>query len=285
MKNIKSYFSHYRGFTLSELLAVVVILSILAIMATGSFRLAIEKAHFTEGLQAAEKVAAALERFYYENPSLPYEERIYPSMEQLDLSFSDMGPCTAVTKGTYTFEAAEEFVNEYGDEDHFFGGSSYIDAARAYESRCRRIGKFEIGLVRDQRGCATIVTAIRGGSRLLNWTIEEKGTLLGHTFYEYRIDFGFAEQATSDNRFKYNDYIISVYPSFFDGAVGLRKCLAPYSDWHVHFGERDWLFRKKVSCTGLERLCASLGFTENPNPLPAYEHAGVKSYVSSWFRP
>lgn len=55
-----------KGFTLSELMAVVVIIAIIAGIALGSYRSITEKAVFNEGLTIAHTIAAAADEYYYE---------------------------------------------------------------------------------------------------------------------------------------------------------------------------------------------------------------------------
>ena len=55
-----------QGFTLSELMAVVVILAILAAIGMSSYRKIMEKAIFNEGLSVGHAVAAAYDEYYYE---------------------------------------------------------------------------------------------------------------------------------------------------------------------------------------------------------------------------
>ncbi|MBR3603378.1 MAG: type II secretion system protein [Elusimicrobiaceae bacterium] len=59
------------GFTLTELMAVVVIIGIIAGLALGSYRSITEKAVFNEGLGIAHAVAAAADEFYYEYHKKP----------------------------------------------------------------------------------------------------------------------------------------------------------------------------------------------------------------------
>lgn len=60
-----------QGFTLSELMAVVVILAILAALGLGSYRSIMEKTIFNEGLGIAHAVAAAADEYYYEYNKKP----------------------------------------------------------------------------------------------------------------------------------------------------------------------------------------------------------------------
>lgn len=78
------------GFTLTELMAVVIIVAILAAMSAGSFKQAIERSHFNEGLQASANVAASVDRFYYENLTAASK---YPKISDLDVELSKAGAC------------------------------------------------------------------------------------------------------------------------------------------------------------------------------------------------
>ena len=61
-----------KGFTLAELMAVIIIISILAAMALGSYRKSLERAHFSDGLMMAHAYAAAVDMYYYDhNNTLP----------------------------------------------------------------------------------------------------------------------------------------------------------------------------------------------------------------------
>jgi len=81
------------GFTLTELMAVVVIIAILAGMSAGSFKQAIERSHFNEGFQAGAAVSEAVSRFHYDNLTKASNTR--PQMSQLDLELSKWGECAS----------------------------------------------------------------------------------------------------------------------------------------------------------------------------------------------
>lgn len=82
-----------KGFTLTELLTVVVILSILAALVTGTFRQSVERARFQEGRQVVDAIAAAIDRYYYDNPDITPANRLRPKMSQLDVSFVRWQKC------------------------------------------------------------------------------------------------------------------------------------------------------------------------------------------------
>lgn len=75
------------GFTLTELMVVVIIIAILAGLGLGSYKKAVERSHFTEGLQAANAVAEAVARYYYDNPDA--SDRRQPAMDRLDIALSN----------------------------------------------------------------------------------------------------------------------------------------------------------------------------------------------------
>lgn len=72
-----------RGFTLAELMAVVVIVAIIAGIGFGSYRKAVERAKFADGLAGAHALAAAYDAYYYDH------NYTYPTAaSQLDVSLS-----------------------------------------------------------------------------------------------------------------------------------------------------------------------------------------------------
>lgn len=92
----KSVFSRRRGFTLTELMAVVIIVAILAAVAAGSYKQAIERSHFSEGLIAANTVLAAVERYHADS----CDEGAcvtQPKIKYLDISLANQKNCTANT--------------------------------------------------------------------------------------------------------------------------------------------------------------------------------------------
>ena len=82
-----------KGFTLTEMMTVAVILSVLVAVALGSFRGSLERAKFGEGLQAAEAVAAAMSDYYYDNPNIA--NRMRPTLAELDVSFPRAQACAS----------------------------------------------------------------------------------------------------------------------------------------------------------------------------------------------
>lgn len=92
MKRNTFFKNHLAGFTLTELMAVSIIVAILAGLATGTYRKAIERSRVTEGHVAAKTLASALDRYYIENPTA--SDRTFPTkISSLDIGFENSNPC------------------------------------------------------------------------------------------------------------------------------------------------------------------------------------------------
>ena len=90
------------GFTLTELMAVVIIVAILAGIALGSYKKAVERSHFAEGQVAGATVAEAVARYYYDNMDTSYEEA-RPKAAYLDVGFANNRACTVSSQKDYCF--------------------------------------------------------------------------------------------------------------------------------------------------------------------------------------
>lgn len=101
------------GFTLTELIAVVVIIAILAALGLGTYSRAVERARFSEGLSAAANLAQAVDRYYYDNMDM--EIAAQPTLTQLDISFPNQVLCsedgTCVKTKYFTFKLMEGYVS------------------------------------------------------------------------------------------------------------------------------------------------------------------------------
>ena len=84
------------GFTLSELMAVVVILAILATVGLGSFKKSVERSHFSEGLVAATTIMQAVERYYNDQALLSGSNTATsrPTLAKLDVGLENARACT-----------------------------------------------------------------------------------------------------------------------------------------------------------------------------------------------
>ena len=87
------------GFTLTELMAVVIIIGILAGIGFGSYQKAIARSRFSEGLSAGASVQEAVNRYYYENTDLSETARKRPKMAYLDIGLANVKDC--VSKSDY----------------------------------------------------------------------------------------------------------------------------------------------------------------------------------------
>lgn len=94
------------GFTLTELMTVVVILAILMGIAAGSYRKAAERSNFTEGLVAAHTLMEAVER-YHANKNVTR-----PTIENLDISLAHLKSTTtyAITTKYFTVTVYDGYV-------------------------------------------------------------------------------------------------------------------------------------------------------------------------------
>lgn len=105
---------NYKGFTLTELLAVVIILSILAVIAAGTYKKAVERSRFSDGLTMASTVMEAVNRYFYDT------QVQRPTKDKLDVSFANQQECTA--NPTYCYKT------KYFETTIYTG---YTDAKRA----------------------------------------------------------------------------------------------------------------------------------------------------------
>ena len=85
-----------KGFTLTELMAAVVILGILAAVAMGSYSKAIERSHMAEALTVGSAILEGVNRYYYDNRRK--SNRKCPKLTDLDVSVSKaLGACATPT--------------------------------------------------------------------------------------------------------------------------------------------------------------------------------------------
>ncbi len=90
------------GFTLTELMAVVIIVAVLAGIAFGSYKKAVERSRFAEGQVAGATVAEAVSRYYYDNLDTSYASTM-PQASYLDVGFANDRSCTLNPSSKYCF--------------------------------------------------------------------------------------------------------------------------------------------------------------------------------------
>ena len=105
-----------KGFTLTELMAVVIILSLLTGVAAGTYRKAVERSRVSDGLTAASTVMSAVERYYVERG----DNR--PELTKLDISFPNQKTCTLSAEPDFCFKT------KYFETTYYKEG--YTDAVR-----------------------------------------------------------------------------------------------------------------------------------------------------------
>ncbi len=104
-----------KGFTLTELMTVVIILAILMGIAGGSYRKAAERSKFSEGLVAAHAVMEAVERYHQDHADI-----MQPKIADLDIALQHKTNCSPssnyCTKTKYfqvTINSTKDSSNKY----------------------------------------------------------------------------------------------------------------------------------------------------------------------------
>jgi len=104
------------GFTLTELMAVVIIVSILAVLGAGYYRKSVEQSRFTEILSITNSIAEAVNRYVMEKQAagVALENIGVPHFGDLDISFSSCAgnSNTCSIKGRYqvTMQSRERVI-------------------------------------------------------------------------------------------------------------------------------------------------------------------------------
>lgn len=85
-------YTNKKGFTLTELIAVVVVLGVLASVAVGSYRKSVERSRMTEAYTVGSALLEGVNRYYYDNRSRA--DRKCPKVADLDLTIAKADACS-----------------------------------------------------------------------------------------------------------------------------------------------------------------------------------------------
>ena len=103
-----------KGFTLTELMAVVVIIGILSALALGSYTKSLERARFSEAITNAHALAAAVDTYYYDhNFTVPPVSKFFKEKAAISLSHTDNVTDEAIQteKFLYTYDGIKISVS------------------------------------------------------------------------------------------------------------------------------------------------------------------------------
>ena len=113
-----------QGFTLMELLAVVIIIALMAAVGTGYYKRAVEQARFPEGLMAASAIAEGVNREYKRSLLEEAEPIKQPKLKTLDISIAKNGSCTTSSDYCIKTKYFEMNVNGQGVVNAYRGTTS-----------------------------------------------------------------------------------------------------------------------------------------------------------------
>ena len=83
------------GFTLAELLAVVIIVALLSAMSVGYYKRAVEQSRFAEGLSAASAVVEAVNQSHFDQQLDGVTPTKRPKIKTLDVSIANQSACAS----------------------------------------------------------------------------------------------------------------------------------------------------------------------------------------------
>ena len=130
------------GFTLTELMAVVIIIAVMSAMASGSYKKAVERSRISDGLLAATAVMEAVNRDYADRFPSSNASSYRPKISQLDISFANQRACTTASDycvKTKYFETtivkpSTSNIDQYVEAKRMKGATQGDIAIRVYPS-------------------------------------------------------------------------------------------------------------------------------------------------------
>ena len=152
------------GFTLSELMAVVIIVAILTVLATGYYRKAVEQSRFTELVSITNAVAESVDRYILDKQlaGVASDDIPKPTFQELDISFPSCGNSRSCTiKGRYQIVIDAESLKAVQGQpikgmysDHLLHGGYIISVdTRLSENRGRIACMADtVGMDTDNKG-------------------------------------------------------------------------------------------------------------------------------------
>lgn len=123
------------GFTLAELMAVVIIITLLSAIFGGSYKRAVEQSRLSDGLSAASSVMGAVERYQAEH-FLSDANAAYPTKGKLDISFPNQQECTEASNYCFKTKYFETTISPCGyvEAQRFKGNTAGNYGVRVYAS-------------------------------------------------------------------------------------------------------------------------------------------------------
>ncbi len=126
------------GFTLAELLAVVIIVALLSSLSLGAYRRSVEESRFAEGLSAASSLVEAVNRSYFESQLDGETPTKKPKIKTLDIEMANQGTCSDYCLTTPRFQVNIEENGENVSVRAYRGTTSkykyYIEMQPTYSS-------------------------------------------------------------------------------------------------------------------------------------------------------